>query len=156
MARRRRCLMLAIPFVFALVTLFAPSRREMGWIDAVSGSMKHQTQWLLSDWIVFETRSVMERSALEEWIIEHEGIHRHDWRHVNGTRTTLWSREFGHDQAPAIYQLRRVLDDYVRLASDEEIAEFVRQMRTGTEAEQEAAVEQAFAIVFHETEESAR
>jgi hypothetical protein len=143
MTRRWLLLILVLVIVGVFLEPAVAVRREMGWVDALTGSTRHQTHWVFG----FKGRAVVEPSALERWIVDRQGSHEHDWRNVQGTSKTLLGRSIGfsHGPAPPIYPLcGRMMDAFVCKATDDEIAEFVRVMRIGTEAEQEAAVDAAF------------
>src|SRR5438477_1272137 len=103
--------------------------------------MKYQTQCFL-----VPVSTVVEQSAVERWIIRHEGGYTNYWRYLHNTSSAvMYGRAFACGHAPEIYPLHagRLNDDFVRRASDGEIAEFVVVMRAGTAVERERAVEAA-------------
>jgi hypothetical protein len=118
-----------------------PYRSELGWIDPVTGSMKSQTRCFL-----VPTSTVVRTSALERWIIRHEGTYTSHWRFLHDTSSSvIYGRAHACGLGPEIYPLRAggLDDDFVRHASDARIAEFVRIMRAGTPAARERVVESA-------------
>lgn len=151
--RRQRWLLrlrlLGIGFVVVVLLHFATGvemRREMPWVDAVTGSTKEQTRWYVFD---YETTPVIQRSALEAWLADREGSMRHDWRNVAGTGKNILGRPMSraHGRAPPVYALatkHEVIEVFVNNASVDEVAEFVRIMRMGSEDEQHAAVDRVF------------
>lgn len=119
-----------------------PYRIDQGWMDPITGSMKRQTRFcLIPVWTTTTT------SAIENWIIHHEGQYTPHWRFFYETSSALLYHANGCSLAPEIYPLRAgglgLDDDYIQSASDEDIAEFVRIMRFGTAAEKEQAVQSA-------------
>ncbi len=125
----------------ATAGVILPYRSDLGWIDPVTGSMKHQTQCFL-----VPLKAVVEQSALERWIIHHEGGYSNKWQFLHETCSgVIFGRAFACGHAPAIHSLRvgEWNDEFVRGATDAEIAEFVHIMRAGTPAEREHAVEAA-------------
>lgn len=131
-----------------LLSFTVPVQREMGWIDAVTASEKHQTYLTFSFDMtpLIETTPVIEPSPLADWLARREGGVTYDWRHVNGTLKTIWGKAvgFGHRSAPPIYLLRGdLLEYFVKSSSDKDLERFVDVMRHGTKQEQEAAVKAA-------------
>jgi hypothetical protein len=118
-----------------------PYRSHLSWIDPVTGSMKVQEQYFL-----VPVSTVIETSALERWIIRHEGRYSNQWQFLNELSASLiGGRCRACGLAPAIYELHASgLDEgFVRRASDERIAGFIRAMREGTDSERERAIESA-------------
>lgn len=118
-----------------------PWQSRLGWIDPVTGSMKARTKFFLIP-VSTEVRT----SALERWIVRREGRYTNRWKFLHDTSETLiYGRCYACSTAPEIYPLRAggLGDDFVRLAPDAEIAEFVRIMREGTSVEKERAVASA-------------
>jgi hypothetical protein len=113
-------------------------RHELGWIDPITGSMKSQTQWF-----GFTTSTLIEQSAVEKWIIHHEGHYTNNWSFLHDTAMTPSGRPTGHScgRLTEIYFLHAgsANDHFVLNASDEEIGTFVQVMRTGTSLEKEKA-----------------
>jgi hypothetical protein len=133
-----RILMLVVCLIPAALL---PYHSDLGWIDPVTGSMKRQTRiFLVPVW------TSVESSDLEKWIIGREGTYSNDWQFLHNTSTTLLhGRCHGCAHAPEIYHLHAggMNSNFVRNASDAEIGEFVRIMRTGTSVEKEQAVQAA-------------
>jgi hypothetical protein len=135
-------------FVILLFSIGVPVQREMEWIDAVTGSWKHQTYVTFSFDMtpLFKTTPVIEPSPLADWLARQAGGVTYDWRCMNGTLKTIWGTPvgFGHGRAPPIHQLRgELLRHFVQVSSDEDLRRFVDVMRHGTEQQQEATVKAA-------------
>jgi hypothetical protein len=109
------------------------------WIDPVTGSVKMQKHWL-----GFGCPPVIQVSSIERWVIDHEGVHRPRWKFLTRATFSITGKflAVACSSAPEIYRLddSELNSGYVRTASDTEIAEFVRIMRTGTASEQKQAV----------------
>jgi hypothetical protein len=139
MSRRWLTILVLVPGLLLAGTL--PYHSELGLIDPVTGSMKYQTQCFL-----VPVSTVVEQSAVERWIIRHEGGYTNSWRFLHDTSSAIvYGRAYACSLSPDIYLLHagKLNDDFVRRASDAEIAEFVRNMRAGTAAERKQAVESA-------------
>jgi len=122
-------------------TMF-PVKRELGWIDANSGTMKYQTAWTFG----YTTHARIEPSALDEWATKNGALPSRDWRLVTGTWKNLWGRSmgYGHGSAPQIYPLRdEMMDLFVAHSEDDELAAFISIIKNGSDAEQEDAVDSA-------------
>lgn len=132
-----------------LLALAAPAvtvRRVERRMDAVTGSTTSKTVWLFgatsgarTDVSPLETR--LKRSGIP-WTPA--------WQFLNNTHRNVFGgatcRECG--SAPAVYQLRPVLNEFAAASTDAELREFVRVMQSGTDAEQNAAVEAAGETVW--------
>src|SRR5438128_297864 len=130
--RFRRQVLVAVVILVSLLAAFTTPHHELGWIDPVTGSMKRQTQWF-----GFSTSTMVDQSAIEKWIIRHEGRYSSHWAFLHDTSMTAWGRsvEFACAMAPDIYALHagELNDEFVRGASEPEINEFLQVMRTGSE-----------------------
>ena len=141
MSRRKVALVLiglAVIIPLFVFTIF-PIRRELAWIDAVTGSTKHQTAWSFG----YTTPPRLEKSALDEWAADRGRTLTYDWRLVAGTSKNIWGRSMGHGHgsAPPIYPLRREwMIRFVNQSSDDDLGAFVATMQSGSESEQEEAV----------------
>jgi hypothetical protein len=150
MSRRRTIFTVVLIAGLAIVYLSCtvPVTRQMGWIDAVTGSTKHQVYVTLGfdRKLLGESTPVIDVSPLAKWLERREGTLTYDWRHVEGTLRTIWGTSVGsgHGRAPPIleFPIER-LDHFVKSSSDQELQRFVDIMRRGTRQEQEAAVESA-------------
>jgi hypothetical protein len=103
--------------------------------------MRYQTRRFL----VFVSTAT-EESAIERWVVRHEGTYSNTWRPLSDTSYfAIDGPCLSCSMAPEIYPLHTggLNDDFVRRASDAEIAEFVRIMRFGAATERERAVESA-------------
>lgn len=150
MSRRRIPITIAfvVGFVLLLLSFIIPVKREMGWVDAITGSTKEQTYVTFGFDMtpLVETIPIINPSPLAKWLMRQEGDFKYEWRHVNGTLKTIWGKPvgFGHGSAPPIYFFSGdLLEQFVKSSSDEELKHFVEIMRHGTKQEQEAAVEAA-------------
>jgi hypothetical protein len=150
MSRRR--IVITVSFVICMLILFlsfiVPVQREMGWIDALTASMKYQTYLTFGFEMtpLLKSTPVIKPSPLANWLERQEGKLEYNWRHINGTLKTIWGKPFafGHGSAPPIYFLKGdMLEHFVISSSDEELRHFVDVMRHGTNEEQEAAVKAA-------------
>lgn len=132
---------LAIVAVIGLFELLGLGPRlDLGWIDPVTGSMKSQTRWF-----GFATSSLINKSALEEWVIRHEGGHENQWSPLYNTSKTAFGRPFCFEcnLSPPIHALHAgaLNDEFVRNSTDRELSQFLEIMRNGTAEEQRRAVE---------------
>ena len=127
----------------------APVRDEWAWVDARSGSIKRQTEWLFG----IKTEEVIQPSSLELWVREHGRSHEHQWRTLAITSKTLFGHPvvFACGMAPPIYQLRPLMGDFVAMATDEELEQFVQVLDDDAENEQEEAVRLASERVMSAT-----
>ena len=148
-----RRLYLSIIISAVAIALFPLHRNDLGWIDPVSGSTKHQIKLF-----GVSVSTVIEQSTLERWIVDHEGRYTNDWRFLHDTSSHLvYGKTYACGMTPEIYSLSKseLNDAFVRGSSDKEIAEFVKIMRTGTPSEQKLAVDQAcekaLDLLKHET-----
>ena len=139
---RLRSLLLAVA---GLGLLFASwmfdARHDRGWIDPVTGSMKRQTTW-------FGIGSpIVERSAIEKWIVRRDGHYVNQWKFLHDTSKSLFGIPicFGCGRAPEIYSLSagEFNDRFVARATDQEIGDFVAVMETGSSDQKLKAVEAA-------------
>jgi hypothetical protein len=141
---RLRTLIVAVALA---ALIFGAGRTVSGyriWIDPVTGSMKHESSFL-----IFPNSTEVSRSELERWIIRHEGAYKPRWDHLSTGTRTLFGRSFACSLSPPIFPLQgRVNAEFVRSSTDREIVEFVRIMRTGTEEEQKQAVNAAIEKVL--------
>ena len=132
--------------VLLFLSFVMPVQREMGWIDAVTASTKHQTYITFNFDMtpLMTTTPEIKQSLLAEWLIRKEGKIEYDWRHVNGTLKTIWGKPvgWGHGFSPPIRRLW-LLDDFVKSSSDEDLRHFVDVMHHGSKKEQEDAVKAA-------------
>jgi hypothetical protein len=138
--RRRALLVIAGVLVILLFALVATPRHNLGWIHPVTGSMKSQTRWF---GLVAST--TIDQSAIENWIIRREGKYENSWARLHDPGSAIWGRSFACRRAASIYDLQagEFNNAFLRLASESEIAEFVRVMRSGTDAEKRQAVKTA-------------
>jgi hypothetical protein len=112
-----------------------------GWVDPVTGSTKTQTTSGL-----FSRRTVLERTALDEWVRRNEGAYSDRWVLLYERRESGGRRSYACSRPPAISERlgdSRSVAAFVAAATGRELGSFVRVMRTGTEAEQAAALSAA-------------
>jgi hypothetical protein len=126
-----------------------PVRTHSVWVDPVSGSIKSQSSWLF-----VPTKTTIEQSELERWIVAHEGFHNSQWHFLNENYRLITGKfaGCGVGLTPKIFPFHAgdFNTHFVRNATDAEIAEFVRVMRHGTPDEQEKAVEEAGKILYRD------
>ncbi len=139
----RRILIAILVLIAAMLAAWiVPVRNDRIWIDSVTGSMKQQTCWFF----VCQT-SEEKPSAIEHWITQHEGTHKADWRFLSRTSKNLFGNVVsrGCALAPEIDPLHQadLNTSFVHAATDAEVREFVRTMRTGSPRERTRAVELA-------------
>jgi hypothetical protein len=123
------------------VPVTQPVRQVRSRIDAVTGSM----EWMTTGPGGVTSGPVVQPSGLEKRLLKMGLSWKRDWRFLHNVRRTMTGRAVGYEcgLAPPIMEIQVVLTAFAGAATDEEIREFVRVMRTGTEAEQRAAVEAA-------------
>lgn len=125
--------------------LALPYRTLTVWIDPVTGSIKTQKCQF-----PFFAQPVVTHSAIESWLVRNEGGYSPSWQCLSETSDTPFGRFRGCSSAPAIYvfhsERKNIL--FVQMLSHQEIAGFVRVMRTGSEPQKRAAVETASARIF--------
>jgi hypothetical protein len=93
---------------------------------------------------------VITPSAIERWVVQHEGSHVPTWRRVSETKSTFFG--LGLSVAcwePPMFLLRagEINDGFVETSTDEQITRFVQLMRTGSETEKREAIRAAFALL---------
>jgi hypothetical protein len=133
--------------VVALVLLLVAAaqtvavRRVESRIDAVTGSMTWKTVWLFG----ITSGPRVDVSPLETRLKTSGIAWTPSWRGLHNTYRNAFGRAICYEcgSAPPIYQLRPVLQEFAAASTDAELREFVRVMQSGTEAEQEAAVNAA-------------
>jgi hypothetical protein len=110
-------------------------------MDAVSGSTRLQTVWPFG--VTFGPR--VEASSLDIKMRQLGIRWNPDWRFLYNTHKTILGTATLHEcgSAPPIYQMTPVLTEFVRTASDQEIRKFVQTMESGSDAEQNEAIEAA-------------
>jgi hypothetical protein len=127
-----------------LLAVAAPNvtvRTLKGRMDAVTGSTTWKTVWLSG--VTSSTRADV--SPLETRL-KNSGISwAPSWRFLHNTHRNVFGFATCYEcgPAPAIYHLRPVLKEFAAASTDAELREFVRAMQSGTDAEQNAAVEAA-------------
>lgn len=144
-ANRRVELSVLFALAGCLLVLSLPLYRYSAFsVDPMTGSTKRVTYWV-------ETKVVIRQSALEKWLVAHEGSYVSRWQRISESTSTWYGTDVargGYREPPAIYWLKagEQNDAFVRSSSDAHLAEFVRVMRAGTTDEKQKAVESAAAI----------
>jgi hypothetical protein len=110
-------------------------------MDVVSGSMMWKTVWVFG----VTSGPRVDVSTLETRLKASGVPWTPSWQFMHNTHRNVFGRATSYEcgSAPAIFRLRPVLAEYAAGATDAELREFVRVMQSGTDAEQEAAVEAA-------------
>ena len=146
MGKRRLVIWVGIAAVILVVgyILLCPLlmvRETTTWVCTVSGALKRQTVWFGS----ISSRPNIEQTALSTWIERNEGAIEYQWKYFGSLRTDpfRWTKAYGSGSAPPIYRMRRLLADFVRLSTEDELRDFVRIMRTGTEPDKKSLVREA-------------
>jgi len=89
---------------------------------------------------------VVYSSFLNRWIVSREGSHTHAWRFLHENNSS-GLRACG--SAPATYTLRdHDFDEYFARVPDADVAKLLMIVRTGTDREQEAAVNEFADVLF--------
>ncbi len=120
-----------------------PGRRHEGWCDAVSGTVRWQTTWPFGVVTGVHTDAspldVRLHTLRYRWVPE--------WRRVHCTDQTLWGRRTGVEDStvPPISQMHQILQWYVDASTPDDLRQFADVMRLGTQQQQQAAVDAAFA-----------
>ena len=131
-------------------------RRDLGWVDSVSGSHKSQTVWRFGG----PSTLVVSDTPLAERYRKLGLRWEADWRNVQGTSVSLFGRVLGrgHGPAPEIYRFKdpNLQRWYLAAASDDDVRALFRVMSGGTEAEQKAAVDAACERAFNAVEAGLR
>lgn len=144
--RRLHKALFAIAAVCVLVAWLLPAspyvRQDLGWIDAISGSKKMQTEWRFG----LRTTPVITESPLARRYRKLGLKWTFDWRNVKGTYIDSFGRSVGHSHgsAPEIYSLAahpELQRAWLAVSSDDEVRELFRIMTTGTVNEQRIAIE---------------
>jgi hypothetical protein len=144
----RTLLLVVMLLAIMFLSFGVPVQREMGWVDAVTGSTKAKTYVTFGFEMppLLKTTPIIKQSALADWLEKQEGGLTYDWRHVNGTLKTIWGTNvgWGHGSAPPIYFFPgELLERFVKSSSDEDLRHFIDVMRHGTKEEQKAVVDAA-------------
>jgi hypothetical protein len=138
---RRWLTLTVLVFALPIAIVIVPPRHDRAWIDPVTGSMKSESS------VLFITiSSEIKESALQRWIIAHEGQYKNQWRFLHDTSRSALGTTFACGSTPEIYPLNagsELNESFVRSATDATIADFVRVMRDGTPEERKRAVGEA-------------
>lgn len=138
---RSHRLLILLAAVAALLFLASakPAYRQTTWVCPVTGSRKVQTRFFdcLGECAVTTT-------ALADWITAEEGEYAPDWTYLGETELWLLGQRVcrvGH-RPPAIFFLPEdCIAEYIASAPRSEIREFVQVMRSGSDPQQQDAVE---------------
>jgi hypothetical protein len=145
---RRWAWLVVLGVSLLIASLLAAPRVDLGWIDPVTGSLKYQTRWF-----GVSTSTTVEQSAIEKWIIAHEGQCSNTWTLLFDTSRNVWGGVYsrGCGQAPEIYELQtgELNDLFVQTASNDEVSEFLNVMRGGSDDEKRQRVRAAAETAFH-------
>lgn len=143
---------IVIGFVLAGLVLAAVrlgvEREDMGWMDAVTGTMKYQTVWGSGDAVVRSDVKVTE-SALDRRLRAMGVQWEPQWRKVMGTRRSGFGIRviYSHGRAPPIYFMAFGREEFLQTLldgwTDEQVRTFVIILQIGTDDEQRAAVDSA-------------
>jgi hypothetical protein len=125
--------------ILGLMVLFmAPFWVSDGWIDEVTGSGRSTVRILYL--LPFST--VKRTTAVERWIVRHEGSYTHNWRYAAGSNRNMFGVKLLNAcgwYTPS--QRLGVIDDsFLDELPYDVMEEFVNLMRYGTRDQKEAAI----------------
>lgn len=133
--------LIALVLLVAMAAPVVTVRREESHMDAVTGSLRSRTVWILR----FASGPQVDISPLEERLKRSRIAWSPSWQSMHSTHRNIFGgatcRECG--TAPPIMQLRMVMKEFAAASTDAELREFVRVMEEGSETQREAAVEAA-------------
>ena len=150
-SRPRRRWRWGVVAVAAVLLPFVPWRgvtvREDRRVDAVTGTTSWTTVWPFG----ITGGSRFDVSPLELRLKRSEIPWTPAWRGVHSTHRNLCGRAVGYEcgSSQPINTLRPVSEAFAAASTDEELTEFVRRMGSGSEAEQQAAVDAAVEKAIH-------
>jgi hypothetical protein len=124
----------------ASVLVGATFKQIQSEVDAVTGSMRWTTTWITG------ARSSGSRVSPLERRLKTSGIRwTPDWRtlHVTGYNFLNRPRSYACSSAPPIYTIEGVLTEFERASTDDELRAFIHLLQSGTNAQQETAIEAA-------------
>ena len=136
---KKQILLGAIVLVGVVVLVFrATSYSETYWIDPVTASTKYET-----DWFGFWGTSRTETSDLEHWLRKREPGYVNEWKVETAKTYGLLTMQIG-DAVWPISSLQEIgARELVRMSTDDELAEFIEDMRSGDQQRQIDAVRNA-------------
>lgn len=143
-ARQHRALFKPLAIVVAIGIAAYLTRfitfHQISRIDSVTGSVQRQTIWPLG--ISFAPRP--DPSALDVRLTKMGVYWNPNWCFVSDVRYGIFGCcGRGCGRAPAIYQLRPAMKEFVDASTDNELRAFVSVMQSGTDAQRSAAIEAA-------------
>lgn len=109
--------------------------------DQITGTVRTQTWWFGT-----LTATNLRTSTLEAWIVRHEKSYTPTWQNLSIHKFNLFGFMLsrGCSNAPPSHLIGHdLIDNFVREAPEAKVAALVATMRTGTPAQQEAAIEAA-------------
>lgn len=136
---KKQFLLGAIVLVGVVVlVLRGTSYSETYWIDPITASTKYETNWF-----GFWGTSRTETSELEQWLRKREPGYMNEWK-VETTKTYgLLTMQIGDSVWP-ISSLQGIgVRELVRTSTDDELAEFIEDMRSEDQQRQVDAVRNA-------------
>jgi hypothetical protein len=133
---------MVIAVLIAMLAMTAvPVRRTESRMDAVTGSVRYTTIRLFTN-----TSSTRVKVSPLETRLKSSGIlWTPSWRYFSGIDRNCYGGVLcrGCGRAPEILRIGSVLQEFADASTDAELREFVRIMQSGTQAEQQAAIEAA-------------
>jgi len=137
---------IGIPILCLAAQVIAGYRIE-GWMDAVTGSSTQERVWLFGLTTgPRKTESILERRLTERGIPWSPR-----WTFLHRTLCSLLMKSYQCGDAPPIYSLNSFLElDPTFPWTDDELREFVRVMQSGSDEEQERAVQAVIERVIAE------
>jgi hypothetical protein len=109
------------------------------WMDPETRAVKMQTEWL-----GYKLSPVVTETALDQRLAVMGIAHTHTWQFCSEAESKALGTVRGCGIAPKIMQCPpQMLLDFVDHASDSEVKQFVQTMSSGTDAQQQAAIDAA-------------
>jgi hypothetical protein len=141
----RRSVILMWLTALLLICNFTLTVKTTIWTDPVTGSRKSQTKFLF-----LQIRQTREISPLQTWMDEHHIAYQQQWQFLARSGESLFGRTLmrGCGSAPPNYSLLTFMEDYLKLAGESQIRELIHILQTGTQEQQQAAVDQANKLVL--------
>ncbi len=124
-----------------LVSVDCPVRQSEIWCDPVTGTLKLQTIWPFG----ITAGPYYKVSSLELQLHAIGYRWPQTWQFMGKDHYTLLGKgvEFECGVAPPIYHIRRVLDQYVKAASADDVRRLADTLRFGTDQQQKTAADAA-------------
>lgn len=136
-----RSIIVLIILTVVIISLGFELYRDMAWVCAGCKSCKSAIHWRFG----FVTSEESQTSPLEEWMIEHEVVQEHDWRHINGTGRNIYGSALSHrhGKSPPVRSFPpECMSEYVNSASDADVRKLIEVLDNGSDKDQEIFIQQ--------------